>query len=276
MTVVLCGGRVDPEHVQPVADAHVLQLAQPGVELSQRGVGLGAVRFALVQQTRLARALQDQGGDHASAARVERLCLREFVEQGFQLARRAVRARFDERRREMADRHRADPALGLRGLAGIVDDERIDHRHGPSVASAAQSRESATALPGSHSSVPCAPRWMSASMRSISRSRGRTRHSVARREREVVVLALARVGAPTIGLHGHDQLSDAQDAERERAVPRRRVGRRIAPGREYTSPERLGQSLEAPAVIGEGNDRLRSTPERCAISASASIAAPTS
>ena len=30
----------------------------------------------------------------------------------------------------MADRHRRQPTLGLHRLAGIVDDERVDHRHG--------------------------------------------------------------------------------------------------------------------------------------------------
>ena len=37
-------------------------------------------------------------------------------------------AGLDQRRRQMADRHGGDPPLGLRGLARVVDDERIDHR----------------------------------------------------------------------------------------------------------------------------------------------------
>ena len=39
-----------------------------------------------------------------------------------------MRSGGDQRRRQMADRHRADAALGLRGFAGIVYDERIDDR----------------------------------------------------------------------------------------------------------------------------------------------------
>ena len=113
--------------MQPVADAHVFQLAEPGVELPQRRIRLGPIGLAFPKQSRLARALQNQIGDGARAARIERLRLREFIEQRFQLVGSAIGARLDERRREMADRHGRDPAFGLRGLAGIVDDEGIDH-----------------------------------------------------------------------------------------------------------------------------------------------------
>ena len=81
--------------MQPVADAHFLQLAQPGVEPQQRRVRLGALGLAFAEQSRLARALQNQIGDGARAARIERLRLREFVEQRFHLVRRAMRARLD-------------------------------------------------------------------------------------------------------------------------------------------------------------------------------------
>ena len=77
---------------------------------------------------RLAPSLQDERGDGARAARIERLRLGEFVEQPFELERRAVRPGGDQRRRQMADRRRADAALGLRRLAGIVDDERDRRR----------------------------------------------------------------------------------------------------------------------------------------------------
>ena len=40
-------------------------------------------------------------------------------------------AGLDERRRQVADGDGADAALGLRRLAGIVDDERIDHGQRP-------------------------------------------------------------------------------------------------------------------------------------------------
>ena len=72
--------------------------------------------------------LEDERGDGARAARIEPLRLGEFVEQPFELERRAMRPGGDQRRRQMADRRRADAALGLRRLAGIVDDERIDDR----------------------------------------------------------------------------------------------------------------------------------------------------
>ena len=123
------GARLTSEHMQAVADAHVFQIAKPGVETNQRRLGIEAGRGAFLAQSALPGALQDQFGDRARAARVERLRLRIFVEQALELGGGAMRARGDQRRRQMADRHRADAALGLRRFAGIVDDEGIDRRH---------------------------------------------------------------------------------------------------------------------------------------------------
>jgi hypothetical protein len=43
--------------MQPVADPHVLQLAEPRVELLQRRIRLGALGLAFPKQPSLARAL---------------------------------------------------------------------------------------------------------------------------------------------------------------------------------------------------------------------------
>ena len=115
------------EHMQPVVDPHFLEVAQPGVELDQR---LLVFRAAFLQQAGAFRALQNEVGEHFCPARIEALRLRIFVEQGFDFRRRAMRARLDQRRRKMADDDRRRAALGLRRLAGIIDDEGVDQRHG--------------------------------------------------------------------------------------------------------------------------------------------------
>ncbi len=53
--------------------------------------------------------------------------MRIFIEQKFKLMGVAARPAVDQRRRQMADGHAGDAALGLRGFARIADDERIDH-----------------------------------------------------------------------------------------------------------------------------------------------------
>ena len=116
------------EHMQSVADPHVLEVAEPGVERDQSLLGRLAFRGAFPEQAGRLAPLQDQRRDRSRAPRIEPLRLGKFVEQAFQFERCPLRSGGDQRRRQMADRRRADAALGLRRLAGIVDDEGIDHR----------------------------------------------------------------------------------------------------------------------------------------------------
>ena len=128
-------GRRPAEDVQAVADAHLLEVAEPGVEpraapsgLVQRrieaGLGGEAGRRAPVED-RAARGAA-RGADRAPARSAI------FVEQRLELGRRAVRGpprASGGVRWPMRDG--GEPALRLRGLAGVVDDEGIEHRHGP-------------------------------------------------------------------------------------------------------------------------------------------------
>ena len=104
-------------------------------------------------------------------ARIEHLAPRIFLDELAQdRAASPGRPACHDRRRQVAERDGAEPALGRRGLAGIVDDEGIDHRQRRrSRGAASRIADSATALPGSHSVVPCVPRWISASIRSMAR-----------------------------------------------------------------------------------------------------------
>ncbi len=93
----------------------------------------------------------------------------------------------------MADDDRRRAALGLRRLAGIVDDEGIDQRH----RAQRDFRRAVLAtapplLPGSHSSVPCAPQWISASMFStLAQPEIEGEIAVARRESAIMIIGLA-------------------------------------------------------------------------------------
>ena len=132
----------------------------------RRSASSGLARVAdagLAGQAAALRGLDDQPRQALAPAAVEAVGLGVFVDQPLELARVAGQIGADERRRQMAERHRGDPALGLRRLARIADDERIDHRQRPDHGLGKQAAVSATALPGSHSSVPCAPMWTMAS-----------------------------------------------------------------------------------------------------------------
>ena len=161
--IVAAGGRAAID-VQPVLDGEVLEIAQPGVDAAQRFVGRERGADAgLARQTGALRGLDDQRRQPLAPPPVEAVGLRIFVDQTLQLARVAGQAAVDEWRRQMADGDRRDAALGLRRLARIADDERIDHRQRAGDDFGKHAAVSATALPGSHSSVPCAPMWTSAS-----------------------------------------------------------------------------------------------------------------
>ena len=173
-------------------------------------------------------------GEAAGAARVERAGLGIFVEQALELGGRTMRRRGDQRRRQMADRHRADAPLGLRRLAGIVDDERIDHRQRAREPRAARRLgDSATALPGSHSSVPCVPTMdhrVDAARSRAARDRTRHRHGAAAgRRRDNRRRAIPRGRDPAASA---TRLAPSrQISEMKRAVAQRRVVRRVAPAR---------------------------------------------
>ncbi len=116
--------------MQAVLDREVLEVAEPGVDPAQRLVGIDVAarrrprapgRCAARSRRSAARAARAAGGRGRRPARIRRP------------AARALRASpdssaSDQRRRQMADGHGGDAALGLRGLARIADDERIDHR----------------------------------------------------------------------------------------------------------------------------------------------------
>ncbi len=113
------------EDVQAVADAHFLEIAHPGVETRQRLAEIGvAGHAAFLRKAASLGFVQNGAGDELRAARIERRSGGIFVEKRFNVRRRVEELSIDKRRRQMADRHGADAAFGLRSFTGIVDDER--------------------------------------------------------------------------------------------------------------------------------------------------------
>ena len=129
--IVGAGGRAAVD-VQAVFDGEVLEIAQPGIDAAQRLVGRDRGADAgLARQSGALRGLDDQRRQPLAPPPVEAVGLGVFVDQPLELARVAGKAAVDKRRRQMADGHAGDAALGLRRLARIADDERIDHRQRP-------------------------------------------------------------------------------------------------------------------------------------------------
>ena len=82
-----------PKHMQPVLDGDVLQVAEPGIDLAQRLVGVVALDAGLAGETRASRGLDDQPRQTLAPPPVEPVGDGVFVDQPLELLRRARRAR---------------------------------------------------------------------------------------------------------------------------------------------------------------------------------------
>ena len=120
------------EDVQAVADLHVLDLAEPAVDVQQEVVELRLVR-AFLQ----AEVVVELGGlhqrpdllaDRGQLRRVEGGDVGVLVEQLLEPGDVAVGLGARHRRDQVVDERGVRAALGLRALARVVDQERVDQR----------------------------------------------------------------------------------------------------------------------------------------------------
>ena len=160
-----------------------------------------------------------------------------------------------ERRRHVADRHRAEPALGLRRLAGIVDDEGIEHRQrGRARCRGSTPATAPAALPGSHSSVPWVPRWIIASMpATLAQPEIEGEIGMARRQVRRWWSALRSSAEPRSGWTATRTLPQAMDGKRRIGRPPARPRRRGA-----CRAALAGEGGEEAPVAGERQRRGRS------------------
>ena len=126
--VAVPGGR-RAKHMQPVADLHLLEVAEIGVERLQRLAGVDTCRVRGRGRVRRPSAVADDLPLEVLAPPpVDAGGKRVLVDQRLQRRERPVEFGPGHRRHQVVDDHRRGAPLGLRPLAGIVDDEGIDER----------------------------------------------------------------------------------------------------------------------------------------------------
>ena len=205
--------------MQAVADAHLLEVAEPGVEGDESVLWRLVISRAFLEEPALTAPFENERRDGASPARIERLRLREFIEQPFEFERCAMRPGGDQRRRQMADCDRTDAALGLRRFARIVDDKRIDDRR-----RAQQDFGRATLAKRDRLAGQPFERAMRAELNDrvdvllAGEPEIECDIGVARRQVEIVIVALARERVAAVRLHRDDELAKPHEAELERPV----------------------------------------------------------
>ena len=125
----LPSGRPLAEHMQTIADLQFLQVADVRIELSKRAARLALeIKPEVLVEAVPLREVGNLGSDQLRAARIARFGRGIFVDQRFERRRWAVALGARHRRHQMVHDDSRRPPLGLRALARIVDDERIDHR----------------------------------------------------------------------------------------------------------------------------------------------------
>ncbi len=114
-----------------IFDGEVLEVAQPGIDAAQRLVGENRGADAgFARQSGALRRLDDQRREPFAPPPVEAIGLRIFVKQKFKLmcSRSPLGPPAMSGGGKWPMVTPGDATLGLRRLAGIADDERIDHR----------------------------------------------------------------------------------------------------------------------------------------------------
>ena len=116
------------EYVEAVADLKILDIAEIGVEPGESFVfGCSWRDAAFSEEAFGGREVKDGAAQRLRAAAVEAVGGGVLVNQAFEFGGVPVQAGGTERGREVADGDGAESALRRSGLAGVADDEGVDH-----------------------------------------------------------------------------------------------------------------------------------------------------
>jgi hypothetical protein len=129
------------------------------------------------------------------------------------------------------DRDRSDPALGLRGLAGIADDERINHGEGADhrLGKAGRGQRDGLARQPFERTVG-AHVQQRVDFRDVPQPQAEGEQRMARRQGGVVIVGAAVDRASAVGHKRDNKIAEGAGAEAERAVAHVGIIRGVAPG----------------------------------------------
>ncbi len=242
------------EDVQAVADGERFHVAKEGIDAHQR---LGLRHFRLDAARLFKPAFRDRAENvprqPLAAPLVEALRRGIFVQKPLDFAKRGRRCGLDERRRVVADGDGGDAPLRLRGLAGIVDDEGIDHRHRPKERARRAGFRKRRRLAGQPFE-----RAMRAEMdqridaRLLAEPEIEGDVGVARRQVRIVIGGFAVRQMAALGLEADEEIAVGGYRQGNRAARECGVFGRRAPGGCHSLAQRFRQAGEGGFVFGEG------------------------
>jgi hypothetical protein len=251
-------GRGAAVDVEAVLDGEVLEIAQPRVDPSQDRIGVSFTKNAGVAREAAAlRRFDDQSGEALAAPAVEPFGLGVFIDQALEVTRRAGETRGDERRRQVPDRYRSDPALGLGRLAGIADDEGIEHRQRPDHRLGETGRRQCDGLAGKpFQRAMRAHVHERIGLRDVAQPQSEGEQRVAGRQHCIVIIGAARARASAIGRQRDDDVAETAGAEPEGAIAKIRIVRRRTPGLDHAGKDFRGQCGDQAQIVVQRQARV--------------------
>ena len=204
--------------MQAVLDGEILEVAEPGVDAAQRLVRRVGLRR---RRPRAARPVLAAVSTISFASRSRRRRSSPSAWAYSSTSRSSfclffVQARSGHRRRQMAERHRRDAALGLRRFARIADDERIDdgQRAGDDLGKTVFAQRDRLAGQPFQRAMR-ADMDQARGSRAFCAATGRRRSVHGAAARWVVVVGAAVGGASAIGGERHGDVAEGRGAEGE-------------------------------------------------------------
>ena len=117
------------KNMQPVANLCLFQLAEIGIEFGQIS-GFMTLKTDIFVQAAGGGEGENLASEVFNAPRIYSGSFIVFINQSFEVSQWAIGFRAGQGWGEVIDDHRLRAPLGLGAFAGIVDDERVDMRHG--------------------------------------------------------------------------------------------------------------------------------------------------
>ncbi len=150
----------------------------------------------------------------------------------------------------MADRDRADTALGLCRFAGVVDDEGIDHRHVANQRFRPAGSRQRDGLAGQPFQRSVSPHMDDGINALAPQPEIKCNVGVARRAREIVILGIAIADIAAFRLDGDSHLAAPDRGETKFAAATGRIVFRRAPGTREIVLQPARKPGQLRAIIG--------------------------
>ena len=240
--------------MQPVAELAVLHVTDKAVDAGDRlGRAFGSVKPEIQVESDRLRFVPDVVLQTVAATWVQPVGIGKLVQQRLESHKIARRLALCGRRRQMAECHGANPALGLGRLARVVDDERINDRDRSNQClrpALVRERHRLARQPFQRAMGTNMDQCIYAG--DLLQPKIECDVSVARHPRQIVVLVVAPLPLTPLGLKGNADPPTPNGPELKRFVSNGGIFLGLAPGCLKVRDKAIRQLSQGSLVIRDG------------------------